>query len=107
MKVMSASEAYSAWTAGQAHIVDVREELEYEATSVPGVPLIPMSELGERLDEVPTDRQLVILCSRGSRSAYVADALTSHGGFGEVANLEGGLIAWAAAGLPYEGDPPG
>jgi rhodanese-related sulfurtransferase len=106
MKVMTATEAYAAWSAGEAHILDIREEVEYEENQVPGVRLLPMSELGERLDEVPTDRQLVIICRSGSRSAYVAEALTTHGGFGDVANLEGGIIAWAAAGLPYEGEPP-
>ena len=48
----------------------------------------------------------MILCRSGSRSARVADHLNAEGEHGEVANLEGGIIAWAADGLPYEGEPP-
>ena len=65
-----------------------------------------MSEFLARVDELPDDRPLAIICRSGSRSAQVADYLTATGGHGEVANVEGGIIAWAAEGLPYEGDPP-
>lgn len=106
VKVYTAREAHDAWQAGDLVILDVREEVEHDATRVPDVPLIPMSELLERLDEVPTDRPLGILCRSGSRSASVAEYLTEQGGHGDVANLEGGIIAWAAAGLPYDGEPP-
>jgi rhodanese-related sulfurtransferase len=107
VRVVSAREAHEAWRAGQAAIVDVREEDEHEITRVPGVPLIPMSVLLARLDELPRDAELVLICHSGSRSGYAADYLTEQGGHGEVANLEGGIIAWAAEGLPYEGESPG
>ena len=47
-----------------------------------------------------------MLCRSGRRSAQVADYLSAAGDFGEVANIEGGIIAWAHAGLPYTGDVP-
>jgi len=106
MKEYTARQAHEGWRAGTLAIVDVREEPEHRVTRVADVPLIPMSELLDRIDELPADRELVILCRSGQRSAQVADYLTAQGEHGEVANLEGGIIAWAAEGLPYEGDPP-
>ena len=98
-------EAHRAWQAGELAIVDCRERDEHDATRVPGVPLIPMSEFLERIDELP-EGPLAILCRSGSRSAQVADYLTATGERDEVANVEGGIIAWAAEGLPYEGEIP-
>ena len=106
MADLSVEEAHRLWTAGELVIVDVREEREHDVTRVAGVPLLPMSELVGRVDEVPSDLPLAVLCRSGSRSAQVADYLTAAGDHGEVANVEGGIIAWAAAGLPYEGEPP-
>jgi len=102
----TARQAHDAWTAGELVILDVREEEEHAATRVPGVALIPMSELLDRLDEIPSGRPLAIICRSGQRSGHVAEYLTEQGDHGEVANLEGGIIAWAAEGLPFEGEPP-
>ena len=102
----SVTEAHRLWTEGAIAIVDVREQSEHDATRVEGVPLIPMSELIASIDELPGDRPLAILCRSGNRSGQVADYLTATGDHGEVANIEGGIIAWAAEGLPYEGEPP-
>ena len=106
MKVYSPKDAYDAWQAGQVAIVDVREQQEYDTTHVPGVPLLPMSELMDRMEELPAEKPLVILCRSGNRSGQVTDYLNGTGDYGEVANLTGGILAWAADGLPYEGDPP-
>jgi rhodanese-related sulfurtransferase len=102
----SVTEAYRLWSEGQLAIIDVREQPEHDASRVAGVPLIPMSELLASVDEIPADLPLAVLCRSGSRSAQVADYLTAAGDHGEVGNIEGGIIAWAAEGLPYEGDPP-
>jgi sulfur dioxygenase len=106
LKQYTVQDAYAAWQAGQVTILDIREEHEYDASHVAGVPLIPMSEIQDRLEEIPTELPLVILCRSGNRSATVTDYLNDLGDYGEVANLEGGIIAWAANGLPYEGLPP-
>jgi rhodanese-related sulfurtransferase len=103
---LTVTEAHAAWRAGELVIVDCREQDEHEATSIDGVPLIPMSEFLARVDELPGGRPLAIICRSGSRSAQVADYLTATGDHGEVANVEGGIIAWAAEGLPYEGESP-
>jgi rhodanese-related sulfurtransferase len=105
VKELSAQEAHAAWTAGEAAIIDVREENEFDAVRVPGVPLIPMSELIGRIHELP-EGPLVIMCRSGARSASVAEYLEQEGGREDVANLEGGIIAWASSGLPCEGEPP-
>ncbi len=106
MPDFSVTEAFRLWTDGELAIIDVREETEHEVTRVEGVPLIPMSELLSSIDEIPSDMPLAVLCRSGARSAQVADYLTASGEHGEVANIEGGIIAWAVAGLPYEGEPP-
>ena len=102
---LTPSEAYDAWHAGDLTIVDIREQGEHEQTCIPGVPLIPMSSLADRIDELP-DGPLAILCRSGVRSAHVTQYLTSLGTCGEVANLDGGIIAWAREGLPYDGAEP-
>jgi rhodanese-related sulfurtransferase len=106
MTDLSVTDAHAAWQAGDLVIVDCREQAEHDASRIDGVPLIPMSEFLARLDELPGDRPLAIICRSGARSGQVADYLTATGDHGEVANIEGGIIAWAAEGLPYEGDPP-
>jgi rhodanese-related sulfurtransferase len=102
---LSVADAHAAWRAGELAIVDCREEDEHAATRIDGVPLIPMSEFLARIDELPEGR-LAIICRSGARSGQVADYLTAQGEHGDVANVEGGIIAWAAEGLPYEGEPP-
>lgn len=106
MADLSVTEAHRLWTAGELAIIDCREEAEHGACRVADVPLIPMSELLARVDEIPADRPLAVLCRSGARSAQVADYLTAAGDHGDVANIEGGIIAWAAEGLPYEGETP-
>lgn len=84
----------------------MREQTEHDETRVEGIPLIPMSGLVDAIDEIPAELPLAVLCRSGRRSAQVADYLSANGDHGEVANIEGGIIAWAHAGLPYEGAPP-
>jgi rhodanese-related sulfurtransferase len=86
--------------AAGALVVDVREPVEWDAGHISGAGLIPIGELGPRAAELPRDRRMVIVCRTGSRSGYAADAL--HGAGYDVANLRGGLFAWAAGSLPLE-----
>ena len=106
MSEYSVTEAYALWSSGELTIIDVREEAEHEATRVEGVPLIPLSEFLARTDEIPERTPLAVICRSGARSGQVADYLNAAGEHGDVANIEGGIIAWAAEGLPYEGEPP-
>jgi rhodanese-related sulfurtransferase len=92
-------------TPGQAHergdavhVLDVREPEEWDAGHVEGSMHIPLMQLPARLAEVPRDRPLIAVCRVGARSASATMFLERYGY--QVANLDGGLEAWAADGLP-------
>jgi rhodanese-related sulfurtransferase len=89
------------------HLLDVREQDEWDAGHIEGSQHIPLGELGERLGELPTDGVLVAVCRTGSRSDRAARGLRA-GGF-EAENLDGGVTAWTRAGLPLvaRGGGPG
>lgn len=84
-----------AWLADGAQLVDVREVWEYDAGHLPGAVNIPMGEVLGRLAELRAP--LVLVCASGARSGRVAEYLDNNG-FGKVANLLGGTIAWAEGG---------
>ena len=75
-------------------LVDVREPMEWELSSFPGALRIPRGELTERLDELTRAREVVLICSVGTRSAYAVRTLLDLG-FQNVKNLRGGIRAWA------------
>jgi rhodanese-related sulfurtransferase len=75
-------------------VLDVRESWEREAASLPGTVDIPMMEVPQRLAELPRDRDIVVMCHGGVRSLKVAHYLAQNG-FTQVANLTGGIHAWA------------
>lgn len=79
-------------------LVDVRRRDEFVGGHIAGATLIPLPELGARLDEIPRDRQVVCVCRSGSRSGSAVKLLTKQGFYAE--NLRGGMLAWARAGLP-------
>ncbi len=82
-------------------LIDVREQWEYDEGHIPGVELIPINEVPARMSEIPTDKMVVLTCRTGNRSGQVFDFLTQNG-FDNVHNMEGGIVAWQAAGLPVE-----
>ncbi len=82
-------------------IVDVRQPEEYAAGRIPGARLIPLNELPSRLDEVPQDERVVVVCRSGNRSSS-AQRLLADGGFDNVHNMLGGMIAWESAGYDVE-----
>ena len=82
-----------------AYLLDVREPDEWAAGHIDGAVHIPMSGLMGRVEEVPKDRDVVVVCRVGSRSAQVA-AFLGQRGWENVRNLDGGLVAWVQAGRP-------
>lgn len=82
-------------------LIDVREQSEYDEKHIPNITLIPMSEIESRLDEIPTDKEIIVTCRSGNRSSQVTDFLRQNG-FDNVHNMEGGIVAWEAAGFPVE-----
>lgn len=75
-------------------LLDVREPEELEAAAVGGARHIPMGQVPERLDEIDRDKRIICMCKLGGRSAQVARYLEQQG-CRSVANLEGGIDAWA------------
>jgi len=98
---ISASEAFELLD-GDAILLDVREENEWEAGHAPMASLIPLAELPDHLDELPRDRLIICTCRSGGRSLRAATFLGENGF--DVANLSGGMMAWFAEDLPFESD---
>jgi len=74
-------------------VLDVREGWERDIARLPGTVDIPMGEVPQRLAELPKEREIVVMCRSGGRSLKVAQYLGSRGY--RVANLTGGILAWA------------
>jgi rhodanese-related sulfurtransferase len=81
-----------------AFILDVREPSEWTQFHIPGATLIPLGDLPNRLNEVPKDRVVVVVCRTGVRSAKGRDILR-NAGFTNVTSMTGGMTAWQAQGL--------
>jgi len=82
-----------------AVLLDVREPNEVREVRVEGALLIPMSELGTRIGEVPKDQPVIVMCAVGGRSANVTGYLLGQG-WEDVGNVAGGIEAWERVGLP-------
>jgi rhodanese-related sulfurtransferase len=88
----------------EALIVDVREPREYESLRAPGSVSLPLAEFVARHADLPRDRRLLLVCRSGSRSLRATMFLMQQG-FSNVANVDGGMIAWKNAGLPVRSGP--
>lgn len=75
-------------------LLDVREPWEAELASIPGAVLIPMGSVPERANQLPLDRDIVVQCHSGMRSARIVQLLRSLG-FSRARNLAGGISAWS------------
>lgn len=84
-----------------AFILDVREQHEWDEYHIPYATLIPLGELKERLNEVPRDRDIVVVCRSGNRSATARDILL-EAGFTRVTSMAGGMQDWQAQGFAIE-----
>lgn len=95
---VSVQDLRTAQQAGE-FVLDVRTPAEYAEAHVPGATLLPLQDLPARLNEVPKDRKIYVICRSGSRSAQASQVLTD-GGHRNVYNVDGGMLAWDAAGFP-------
>lgn len=73
-------------------LLDVRTPQENAAQAIEGSYLIPLQELGYRMDELPKNKEIVVYCRVGNRSAYACSYLARMGY--KVKNLEGGIMTW-------------
>ncbi len=87
---------------GDIQLVDVREPDEHEAGRIAGGRLVPLGELAAQAGTISRGEPVVFYCRSGSRSAMAAEAFR-QAGF-DAHNMTGGLLEWAAAGLPLEPD---
>ncbi len=100
---ISVSDAAERFAAG-AYLLDVREQSEWNEGHISGAVLIPLAQLPARLSEIPADRDVLIICRSGNRSAQARDQLRAAG-FPNTTSIDGGMNAWIAAGLPVVTGP--
>jgi rhodanese-related sulfurtransferase len=86
-----------------APLVDVREPAEYDEVHARGARLVPLGEVLERVEELPTDRTVYVICRSGARSGRATEALRARGV--DAVNVAGGTLAWVEAGLPVASGP--
>ncbi len=96
-----------AWMdAGEAHLVDVREDQELMQASIEGAAHVPMSALTpENIAEmiaVPEGKKLVLFCAIGQRSYQIGAFMADQEIVGEVYSMAGGLQSWSQEGLPVK-----
>ena len=90
---------------GGALIVDVREPNEYAQIRARGAVLLPLGRLNDRVRDLPRDREILLMCRTGGRSANATQFLAANG-FENVTNVSGGIVAWHNAGLPTSSGEP-
>jgi rhodanese-related sulfurtransferase len=97
---ISASEAFTKYQNG-TFLLDVRTQEEWDEYHAPNTTLIPLDQLPARLSELPKDKEIVVICRSGNRSAQGRDILL-NAGFAQVTSMKGGLNEWRASGYPIE-----
>lgn len=80
-------------TPNDLFLLDVREPSEFAQFNIGGT-LIPLNTLPEKLNSLPSDKDIVVICSRGSRSLKAAQFLSSNNNEYRIFNLKGGLYEW-------------
>jgi len=91
--------------AGDAELIDVREQHEWDESHLAAATHVPQGEVLERIEELIPDRgaRVLLYCRTDNRSARTADLLASLG-YENVAVIEGGIVAWEGAGLPTDSE---
>lgn len=97
---ISVDEAHQMYEAGD-YLLDVRTQEEWDDYHIPGTTLITLDELESRVDEVPRDQNVVVVCRSGNRSQVGRDILL-RAGFEQVTSMAGGVSAWRESGYPIE-----
>jgi rhodanese-related sulfurtransferase len=85
-------------------ILDVREPFEWEELHIPEATLIPLAQLSGRVDELPKDQEIVVVCRSGNRSLEARQILL-NAGFTKVTSMAGGMNQWYTLGFPTVSGP--
>lgn len=99
--LVSPTEAHALIRSGDVEVIDVRTPEEYSEGHVEGATLVDFYEpdFADRIAELDRDQEYVVYCRSGNRSSQ-ATALMAEQGFAAVDDVDGGIVAWEAAGLP-------
>ncbi len=100
---VSVTEAAERFDQG-AFLLDVRTVEEWNQGHIDGAVLIPLDQLSSRIDEVPADQDVLIICRSGNRSGQARDLLRAAG-LKQTTSISGGINAWMANGLPVVTGP--
>ncbi|HEX2640203.1 MAG TPA: rhodanese-like domain-containing protein [Pyrinomonadaceae bacterium] len=96
MEEISATELKQLMDSGaDVQLIDVRQPDEHDFARIPGSKLIPLGDIIKRMDEIDPNRDTVIHCKMGGRSAKAIEALRHAGFKGKLRNLRGGITAWS------------
>ena len=76
-------------------LIDVRQPEEWAFAKIEGAKLIPLGEILNRMSEIDENRETVLHCKAGMRSANAVQALQRAGFKGDLKNLKGGITAWS------------
>jgi rhodanese-related sulfurtransferase len=87
---------------GAIQLIDVRQAHEHEAGRIGDTRLIELGSLSDQADTIDRNRPVVFYCRSGGRSAMATEAF-AQAGF-DAHNMSGGMLEWAAAGLPVAPD---
>ena len=100
---ISVEEAEQRWSADDALILDVRQHGEFTHGHIPRAHHISAGKLMAKLDKIPKDQELLIVCGGGDRSVSAASVLCAHG-YDRVSNVAGGFEGWQRKGLPVDAE---
>lgn len=98
-KNISVAELQTMLQRGGVKLIDVRTDAEVARGKIPGCDVLPLHLLPLRMNELDKKAATVFYCQMGGRSAQAA-AFAAGNGFADVYNLQGGITAWAHAGMP-------
>lgn len=96
---VSTQRGYELYQQEDVFVLDVREQYEWDDFHVPNTTLIPLGQLASRVNEVPKDAKIVVICNSGNRSDEGRDIL-KRAGFTNVTSMDGGVQAWRSLGYP-------
>ena len=82
-------------------LLDVRTQDEFQSGHIPGTTCIPLQDMEKRISEIPKDKPILLSCQSGNRSAKARQLLESLG-YNQVFEVDGGFLAWSAAGFPVK-----
>ena len=96
MQEITATELKQRMDAGDdIQLIDVRQPDENAFAKIPGAKLIPLGDIIKRMDEIDPNRETIVHCKMGGRSAKAIEVLQRAGFKGELKNMKGGITAWS------------